>query len=104
MAFAFWEILSRCNFTAILIIVDASTRMLWIFCTSSKKPPVHILGWFFANLRRENRTLVNISVDEDGALDGSSAFTTFLRDEEQLNLETASVYASFLNGKVERPN
>jgi hypothetical protein len=78
--------------------------MLWIFCTASKKPPVHIFRWFFSNLRRENITLVDICVDEDGALAGSSAFATFLRDEEQLNLETTGDYALFLNGKVERPN
>jgi hypothetical protein len=104
MDFAFWDILSRRNFTAVLTIVDACTRMLWLFCTASKKPPVHILRWFFANLRREKITLANIRVDEDGALAGSSAFATFLRDEEQLNLETTGGYASFLNGKVERPN
>jgi hypothetical protein len=55
-------------------------------------------------LRREKRTLTNICVDEDGALAGSSSFATFLRDEEQLNLETTGGYASFINGKVERPN
>jgi hypothetical protein len=104
MDFEFWDIVSRRLFTAMLTIVDAKTRMLWIFCTSSKKPPIHILKWFFANLRREPRALANIRVDEDGALSWSAAFATYLRDDEQLNLQTTGGYASFLNGKVERPN
>jgi hypothetical protein len=97
MDFEFWDILSR-------RISDAATRILWLFCMDSKKPPLHILRWLFANLLREDRHLVNIRVNEDGALARSSTFTTFLRDEEQLNLETTSGYASFLNGKVEHPN
>jgi hypothetical protein len=78
--------------------------MLWLFCTVSKKPPINILRWFFANLRWEKIPLASICVDEDGALAGSSAFATFIRDEEQLNLETMGGYAYFFNGKVERPH
>jgi hypothetical protein len=104
MDLAFWHSISDRMLTAVLNIIDAKTRMLWLFCTSSKKPPIHILRWFFTNLRREKRTLANICVDEDGALAGSTAFATYLRDEEQLNLETMGGYASFLDGKVERPN
>jgi hypothetical protein len=81
MDFAFWYITSRRMFTSVLAIIDAKKRMLWLFCTSSKKPPIHILRWFFANLRREKRTLANIHVDENGALASSAAFATYLRDE-----------------------
>jgi hypothetical protein len=104
MDFAFLDILFYRNFTAILTIVDACMQMIWIFCTVHKKPPIHVLRWFFANLRREKRTLASIRVDEDGALTESSAFAIFLRDEEHLNFETTGGSASFLNGKVERPN
>jgi hypothetical protein len=51
MDFAFWDIFSRHMFTAMLTIVDAKTRMLWIFCTPRKNPPLHILKWLFPNLR-----------------------------------------------------
>jgi hypothetical protein len=104
MDFSFWNIISHHGFSTVLTIVDAYSRFLWVFCTSSKKSPIHILRWFIANLRQEKIPLANIHVDEDGTLARSTAFDTFIRDEAQLNLETTGSYASFLNGKVERPN
>jgi hypothetical protein len=41
--FAFLGVPSRRGFTAMLVIIDAKTRKLWVFCTASKKPPLHIL-------------------------------------------------------------
>jgi hypothetical protein len=78
--FAFWYVTSHRGFTAILMVVDAKTRMLWLFCKSIKKPPLHILRWLFSNLRREKRVLTHIHVDEDGALARTYAFCFFIRD------------------------
>jgi hypothetical protein len=104
MDFAFWDVVSHRGFTAMLTIIDANTRTLWLFCTSSKKPPIHIVRWFFTKLRREQRTLATVRVDEDGSLARSSLFCAFIRDEAKLGLDTTVGYASYLNGKVERPN
>jgi hypothetical protein len=104
MDFAFWDVVSHRGFTAMLTIIDAKTRTLWLFCTSSKKPPIHIVRWFFIQLRREQRTLDTVRVDEDGSLACSSLFCAFIRDESKLGLDTTGGYASYLNGKVERPN
>jgi hypothetical protein len=104
MDFAFWDVVSHCGFTAMLTIIDAKTRTLWLFFTSSKKPPIHIVRWFFTQLRREQRTLATVRVDEDGSLDRSSLFCAFIRDETKLGLDTTGGYASYLNGKVERTN
>jgi hypothetical protein len=95
MYFAFWDIVSCSMFTTMLTMVDAKTIMLWIFCTSSKKQSIHIPKCVFANLRQEQWTLANIHVDEDGALDRSADFTTYLCDDEQLNLQTTGGYATF---------
>jgi hypothetical protein len=102
--FAFWNIFSHRGFTEVLTILDACSRFIWLFCTESKKPPIHMLRWFIANLHREDHTLARIRVNEDGALEGSTAFASFIRDEAQLNLETTGGCASFLNVRVERPN
>jgi hypothetical protein len=71
---------------------------MWMFCTYSKKPPIHILRWFFTNLRRESHLLDNVRVDEDGALARSSCFCQYIRDEDKLDLNSTGGYASHLNG------
>jgi hypothetical protein len=97
--FAFWDVPSRRGFTTMLVIIDNKTSKLWVFCTASNTIPLHILRWFFSNLRRER-----VQVDKDGALIGSSAFCHYILDEEGLILEHTGCYASYLNGKVEPPN
>jgi hypothetical protein len=104
MDFSFWDVVSHRSFTAMLTINDAKTRTLWLFCTSSKKPPIRIICWFFTQLRCEQRTLATVCVDEDGSLARSSLFCTFIRDEAKLGLDTTGGYASYINVKVERPN
>jgi hypothetical protein len=69
-----------------------------------KKPPLHILWWFFANLTRDNSIMSRIHVEKDGALAKSTAFCKFTHDEVALHLETNGRYASYLNTKVELPN
>jgi hypothetical protein len=36
--FGFWDIVSHRGFSSMLLIIDAKTRMLWLFCTSNKAP------------------------------------------------------------------
>jgi hypothetical protein len=104
MDFAFWDVVSHRGFTAMLTIIDAKTRTLWLFCTSRKKPLIHIVRWFFTQLRLKQRTLATVRVDKDGSLARSSLFCAFTRDEDKLGLDTTGVYASYLNDKVKRPN
>jgi hypothetical protein len=86
------------------MLIDAKTHMLWLFFTTSKNPPLHILRWFFTNLRSDKCPLARIHVDEDGNFPGSTAFCKYIRDEEALNLETTGGYASYLNEKNECPD
>jgi hypothetical protein len=88
----------------VLVTIDAKTQKLWLLCTASKKPLIHILRWLFSNLRPEGRTIACTQVDEDGALICSFCCCCYIRDEEGLVLETNGGYASYLNGKIERPN
>jgi hypothetical protein len=69
--FVFWKVVTCCGVTAVFTLIDFRTQIPWLFCTASKKPPIHILWWIIAQLRRVNRKLVRICVDEDGALAGS---------------------------------
>ncbi len=54
-------------------------------------------------MKRENKIITTICVDEDGALARSFKFTELLL-QHSITLETTGCYASFLNGKVECPN
>jgi hypothetical protein len=87
-----------------LVSIDAKTRKLWIFCTASKKAPIHILWWLLSNIRCEHNALSRIRVDKDGALIGSCTFCRFISDNEALNLKSTGKYASYLNCKIERSN
>jgi hypothetical protein len=77
--------------------------MLWNFPTTSKRAPLSILDFFFTMLEHDGVTIQAIRVDEDGALANSTEFSDFLVDRKIL-LDTTGGYASFLNGKIERPH
>jgi len=47
--------------------------------------------------------MLAVRVDEDGALANNSEFSDFLVDRS-ISLESTGGYASFLNGKIERPH
>jgi hypothetical protein len=100
MDFAFWDVLSLWHFNSMLVIVDAKTRMLWLFCTSSKRAPMHIIEYFLNAISREGCSIKTIRVDEDGSLARNTDFTTYLL-QHSVTLDTTGGYSSFLNGKVE---
>jgi hypothetical protein len=101
--FGFWDIPSHHGFTSMLLIIDVKTRMLWLLCTANKRPPLKILDYFLSTLRKENKTVTTIRVDEDGAFTRNFEFTDFLL-HHSITLETTGGHASFLNEKIERPN
>ena len=77
--------------------------MLWNFPTASKRPPLTILDYFFSLLRHKGIIVKTVRVDEDGALANSLEFTDFLV-QHGIIMETTGGFASFLNGKIERPH
>jgi hypothetical protein len=101
--FSFWNVISVCGFTSLLSVIDGKDRMSWVFPTASKRPPLEILTYLFSMLRHDGITILCARVDKDGALANSTEFTSFLLDNS-INLETTGGYASFLNGKIERPH
>jgi len=103
MDFSFWNQTSYRGFTSLLSIIDGKNRMLWNFPTANKRPPLAIITYFFSLLAKENITIKTIRVDEDGALANSSEFTDLLVSHN-INMETTGGFASFLNGKIERPH
>jgi hypothetical protein len=101
--FSFWNVTSIHGFTSLLSINDGKDRMLWNFPTASKRVHLEILDYFFGALSKENILVLGIRVDEDGALANNTEFSEFLF-ARSITLESTSGYASFLNGKIERPH
>jgi hypothetical protein len=82
-----------------LVITNASTRMLWLFCTASKQAPMRIIEYLFDILHKEQCIIKTIRVDEDGFLAQSSEFINYLITR-RITLDTTGGYNSFLNGKI----
>ena len=103
MDFSFWNITSIRGFTSLLSIIDGKERFLWNFPTASKLPPLFIVEYFLAQLKKENVSVTCIRIDEDGALARSTEFSSFIVSQN-ITLDTTGGYASWLNGKIERPH
>ena len=69
----------RC-FTSVLLIIDAESRKLWIFCTAAKTPPLTTLRYFLSTITTQDITIKNIIMDEGGELARSEEFFTLLHD------------------------
>ena len=76
------------GFTYILIIIDAKTRKLWLFCTPNKHPPISIITFFLIQMSVKNICLQTIRTDEGRELARSTQFCTLLQYEFKINLET----------------
>jgi len=101
--FSFWNEASIRVFSRLLSIIDGTTCMLWNFPTASKRVPLEILEFFFGALSKENIRVLGVRVDKDGALANNTEFSDFLL-ARSIPLESTGGYASFLNGKIERPH
>jgi hypothetical protein len=101
--FSFWNIISIRGFSSVLSIIDGKDRMLWTFPTASKRVPLRILDYFFNIMEKDGIIIKSVRVDEDGALANNTEFCHFLFTRSK-TLESTGGYASFLNGKIERPH
>lgn len=101
MDFVFYNTISIRGFTTALNIIDATTRKLWTFTTSDKRPPLRQINFFLSYLKKINKPCHEIRVDEGGELAKSSEFTDILV-HATVNLQTTGGYSSWLNGKIER--
>eukprot|EP00957_Ditylum_brightwellii_P153587 11689132-Ditylum_brightwellii.AAC.1 len=49
-------------------IIDAASRKLWTFLTSTKRPPICIIRFSIHALAREGKVVRFIIIDEEGSL------------------------------------
>ena len=102
--FVFYDITSIRGFNSYLLIIDARTRKVWIFCTSSKRPPIDIMRYFLHQLKMSNKSTQFIRCDEGGEVTRSDDFCKMLLTEFNITVETTGGYASWINGKAKPHN
>ena len=68
MDFMFINNKSIRGFASMLIIVDARTRKLWVFCTPNKTPPIDTVRFFLRCLQIAQIPISIICTDEGGEL------------------------------------
>ena len=102
--FTFYDIISIRGFTCVLIIVDARTRKVWTFCTTSKRPPINIMRFFLHQMQLDDKKPQFIRCDEGGEVIRSEDFCKMLLDEFKITAQTTGGYSSWINGKAERHN
>ena len=82
------------GFTSVLLILDAKTRKMWQFPTPQKRPPLDIVEFFLAQLRRMGRTVQHIRTDCGGELARSSEFCALIKNKYKVGLERTGTYSS----------
>jgi hypothetical protein len=99
---SFWNVTSIRGFSSLLSVIDGKDRMLWMFPTANKRPPLELLEFVFTMLQREGITILCVHVDEDGALANSSEFAAFLT-KHSITMETRGVMLPFLMARLNVP-
>ena len=79
------------------------TSCLFGFPPRSKLSPLDILKFLVTELNNQDKKVAFIRVDEDGALSISYEFMKKCHNMN-ITLQTAGVYASIFNGKIEIQN
>eukprot|EP00957_Ditylum_brightwellii_P181410 13818891-Ditylum_brightwellii.AAC.1 len=66
---------------------------------------LRIIKYFFHALQKEGKTVIEIRIDEEGAISRSAECASMMIDEfPGIKINTTSGYASWFNGKIERPH
>jgi len=101
--FCFFNVVSIRGFTAALIIVEATSRYIWIFPSRSKRAPIDLCLYFFNQMKRLGLPVIRVRTDEDGALVNNTEFCKMIYNSLGMALESTGGYASNINGIAESP-
>lgn len=100
MHFCFVPTTSIRGYTAILYIKCTHTRKAWYFPSPNKRPPIDIVSFFIRFHEKDKIYILEIRVDEDGALAHSAEFCKILH-ANGIALQSNGGYSIDLNGNVE---
>jgi hypothetical protein len=94
---------SREGYVAYLLIVDGSSRKIWVYPTKTKKPPITTVDIFLQRFGLKDGTQRYIQTDQGGELAKSEAFRNVITKNGYV-LESTGPDASSQNGRGERPH
>ena len=103
MDFSFFNVKSICGFTSTFVVICSTTAYIFGYPFRSKRPPLEILKFLVAKLRNQDKNVVFIRFDEDGALARSSEFMNTCHNMNII-FQTTGGDASYINCKSEIPN
>eukprot|EP00957_Ditylum_brightwellii_P029150 2203308-Ditylum_brightwellii.AAC.1 len=81
MDITFFDITSCKGFNSSLSIVDAKSKRLWGFMSSAKSTLLRIIKYFLCAIQKEGNTVIEIRIDDKGAISRSAEFTSMMIDE-----------------------
>eukprot|EP00957_Ditylum_brightwellii_P008417 637301-Ditylum_brightwellii.AAC.1 len=71
----------------------------------SKAQKQRVIKCFVMAIVEEGKAVMEIEIDEDGAIGRSATFTNMIVDElPDIRITTTGGYASWMNGKAKRPH
>jgi deoxyuridine 5'-triphosphate nucleotidohydrolase len=93
---------SRDGKNSYLLIIDRSSRYIWVFLSDTKKPPIEVTKLLLNKFKSSN-PIRTVRVDQGGELGKSDAFKTMIA-ESGFTLEPTGADSSAQNGLAENPN
>ena len=104
MEFALYNTTPIRGFTSMLTVVCEKTRIIWVFTTEYKIPPVQIIHLILTTLKNKQQPCRNVRVNKEIALEKSIDVTKILVDDFRIYMENNCGDASCINGKNEPHN
>jgi hypothetical protein len=95
--YAFFNVISIPGFSAALIIVEWTSRYLWVFPSRSKSAPIDLCLHFFYQMQRQGFPC------EDGALVNNTKFCKTMYQSLGMTMESTGGRESTINGAAESP-
>ena len=89
------------KYRAYLLVIDKTSRYIWIYLTKDKSPPIKQVEGLLTHFQRYQ--FATIMTDQGGELAKSNAFK-LLCQQQQYILQPTGAYASKQNGLAEKPN
>eukprot|EP00957_Ditylum_brightwellii_P081471 6198127-Ditylum_brightwellii.AAC.1 len=105
MDITFFDITSCRGFNSLLNIIDTKSKQLLGFLSSAKRTPIRIIKYFLHAIQKEGKNVIETRIDKDGNISKSAEFISMMIYEfPGIKTDTTGGYASWINGKIERPH